>query len=206
MTTNTTTPGIVFTQPPAPVLRVDLGCGTNKKADHIGLDRMPFPGVDVVMDFGKDKLPWNDATVDEVWSHHAFEHLWPWERVHLANELFRVMKPGAKATIIVPHYAGARALGDVSHAWVAVYDQWPVYCNRAWRNEHAPHLNEPTTLPFLGIDGKPIVIPGYDCDFNWTAGYSPNPNLAGRTQEYVMFAVANYRDAVLDYMFTLIKG
>lgn len=206
MTTSTTLPsGVVFTQPQPATIRLDLGCGNNKKEGHIGVDRDPQFNPDVLLDFGKERLPWDDGTVDEVWSSHSFEHLWPWERVHLANELYRVMKPGARATVIVPHYAGARALGDFSHAWVAVYDQWPVYTNKAWRDVHAPHLNVPTTLPFLGLDGRPIVVPAYACDFNWTGGYSPSPSLAGRNQEYVQFAVANYRDAVMDYMFTLIR-
>jgi uncharacterized protein YcsI (UPF0317 family) len=41
---------------------LDIGCGREKYPDAIGIDKTNLPGVDVVIDFEKKKLPvfWRD--------------------------------------------------------------------------------------------------------------------------------------------------
>lgn len=75
------------------------------------------PPADVVADL-RERWPWEDSTVDEVRAHDVFEHL-P-NRVFTMNELHRVLKPGAKATIEVPSAVkGAGFAQDPTHvsAW-----------------------------------------------------------------------------------------
>lgn len=199
--TNCTTPGVAFTPPT--LVRLDLGCGTKKKAGMVGVDRVAFPGVDVVLNIGTDRWPWNDASVDEAHSSHMIEHLWPWERIHFANELYRVLKPGAKATISAPDFRSARAIGDLTHVWPPLAASWPFHLSKKWRDDAAPHGNEP--CPYPTAPGG--LLPAYTCDFEHTAGYAmaTDPEVAGRNPEWQRFAARFYCEAAGDFIFTLIK-
>jgi len=76
---------------------------------NLGANDRRFPGflsVDIVppADFLADLTqpwPWEDSSVDEVLAYDVFEHLQ--DKRHTMNELWRVLKPGGKATIQVPH-------------------------------------------------------------------------------------------------------
>jgi len=39
------------------VIKIDLGCGGAKKEGFIGLDNVPAPGVDHVLDLLQDRFP-----------------------------------------------------------------------------------------------------------------------------------------------------
>lgn len=85
------------------ILRIDIGCGTNKPDNFIGVDICPGPGVDIVTDLTK-KFPFQDNSVDEVRAHDIIEHL-P-DKLHTMNEIWRICKPDAKVDIRVPSTDG----------------------------------------------------------------------------------------------------
>ena len=167
------------------LLKLDLGCGKNKREGFIGVDCRQFDGkVDQVVDLTKT-WPWKDGTVEEAHCSHMIEHLtWP-ERVHFFNELHRVLIVGGKCQLILPHWSSARYYGDPTHkepmSEFAFY-----YLDKNWREGNAPHV-------------------GYTCDFNVTWGYSMHPSLLSRNQEYQQFALQNYKEAAQDTIATLIK-
>ena len=168
-------------------MKIDLGCGSNKKEGFIGCDIKEFPGVDVVGNLGNDPWPWAADSVDEAHCSHMIEHLtWP-ERVFFFNELHRVMKKGAKALIIVPHWASNRYYGDPTHqspfSEMAFY-----YLNAEWRKKEAPHT-----------DGM------YTCDFDSTMGYNMHPALNARNLEYQQYAVQWFKEAAQNLTATLTK-
>src|SRR5262245_36420082 len=80
------------------LLKLDFGCGPNKKEGFIGVDTIKFDKVDLVLDIGKAKWPWKDNSVDEAHASHFLEHLTAEERIHFVNELYRVLKVNAKFT------------------------------------------------------------------------------------------------------------
>lgn len=166
---------------------LDIGCGKNKKQGYIGVDRIKFDGVDVVLDIGKDGWPWEDESVDGVYSSHVVEHLDSNERVHFVNELYRVLKKGCQAQIITPHWASCRAYGDLTHKWPPVSEFWFYYLSKAWREQNAPHNDM------------------YSCDFEVTWGYVMNPGLTARNAEYQQYGMQWYREAIHDTVATLIK-
>ena len=116
------------------MVKLDLGCGVHKKEGFVGVDSIAFAGVDVVADL-RTRWPWDDGSVDEVHASHFVEHLTANERTHFCNELFRVLKVGGKATVIVPHWGNHRAYGDPTHQWPPVSEFWFYYLSRAWRVE-----------------------------------------------------------------------
>ena len=173
-------------------LKLDLGCGPHKKEGFTGVDQTGFPGVDVMMDLRKD-WPWGDNCVEEAHCSHFLEHLNAMERVHFFNELYRVLKSGAKATVITPHWASCRAYGDPTHQWPPVSEFMWFYVIKKWRMDNAPHTD------ITNLAG------GFDCNFNVTWGYSLEPGVAMRNQEYQQMAMTYYKEACQDMIATLVK-
>ncbi len=137
-------------------MRLDLGCGKKKRKGYLGVDLLDFEGVDRVVDLRTGLWPWEDHSVEEAYSRHFIEHLTGAERIVFFNELYRVLKPGATAVIITPHWAHASAYGDPTHQWPPVTPWTYYYLDRTWREENAPHV-------------------GYACDFGHKLALDHHP-------------------------------
>ena len=94
-----------------PVLH--LGCGKNARTGCLNVDRVELPGVDVVWDL--DRYPWPFATGAwrRVVACHVLEHLD--DLVEAVAELHRILAPGGRAEVRVPHMAGWGAWNDITH-------------------------------------------------------------------------------------------
>ena len=86
---------------------MNLGCGTDIRAGWLNIDARAGPGVDMLLDLEGGVLPFPDDSVDEVYCSHVLEHLWRWEPVVL--EVFRVLRPGGRFELKVPHGFKPRA-------------------------------------------------------------------------------------------------
>lgn len=174
-------------------MQLDLGCGINKKEGFIGVDSRAFKGVDIVCNLNAKSegkftpWPWEDNSVDEIHCSHMVEHLTPKERIHFANEVYRILKPAAKASIITPHYASVRAYGDLTHEWPPVVTFWYLYLNAEWREKNAPHNDE------------------YTCDFDHGYGFNLHPMVALKNSEYQNYAVIHLLEGAQDLYVTLTK-
>jgi SAM-dependent methyltransferase len=166
-------------------LKLDLGCGKNPRDGFEGVDVRDF-GQPHVVDLRK-RWPWDDGSVSEVNCSHFVEHLTADERIHFVNELHRVLKPGAKAFVVTPHWASTRAYGDLTHQWPPVSEFWFFYLSKEWRAANAPHND------------------GYTCDFEVTWGYSMHQGLTARNQEFQMNALQWYKEAAQDTVATFTK-
>lgn len=83
-------------------LKLDLGCGGNKKPGTIGLDYCDIPGVvDHIINIQTDTLPFPDRSVEYVHSSHTLEHLT--DPIHLFQEVSRVCIDGAKLEFWTPY-------------------------------------------------------------------------------------------------------
>lgn len=176
-------------------MKIDFGCGPNKRDGFLGVDQYSFDGkVDIVGDVANPGF-WLDHfqpdVIEEAHASHFVEHLTADERVVFFNGLWRAMKPGAQATVIVPHWASNRAYGDPTHQWPPVSEMGFLYLDRQWRQKEAPHTD---------VKHWPK---GYSCDFTATWGYSLNPALAGRNPEFQQFAINFYKEAAQDIHATL---
>lgn len=174
---------------PTKLWKLDLGCGRSKREGFTGVDIMQMDGkVDVVTDL-RQTWPWADNSVEEVNCSHFLEHLIPEDRIHFANELYRVMMPGAKCTLVVPHYRSERAYGDLTHVWPPVVGFWFAYLDKSWRESEVPYEKR------------------YTCDFKGsTWGYTVNQALNGRSPEYVQNALTWWSEAAQDMVATLTKA
>lgn len=177
-------------------IKIDIGCGPNKVAGFLGCDCIKFDNVDHVFNAGSDTWPFEDGSVDELHASHFIEHLTnlndKWERTHFFNEAARVMKQGAKGTLIFPHWASNRYYGDPTHK-EPFSEMGFYYLDKDWRKSQAPHADS---------EFNPN---GYSCDFNCTWGYNLRQDLNVRSPEFQQFAMQNYKEVINDIVATIIK-
>jgi SAM-dependent methyltransferase len=120
MSSSVTNNPLMHRQEGAPEKKIlHIGCGRHKIPGAVGLDITPLPGVDVVLDLDKEKLPFEENTFDEVSAHHVLEHLR--NLADVLGELHRVCKPGAVIDILVPYYTCVGAFGDPTHVRFFTY-------------------------------------------------------------------------------------
>jgi hypothetical protein len=202
-------------------VKLDIGCGKNKKAGFVGIDQYAMDGVDGVCDLGGARwifrdvaglpadclepehepfagyqgLMLKDNVVEEVHCSHFLEHLSGLQRVYFFNELYRIMKPGAKGLFIIPHWASNRAYGDPTHAWPPVSEMSFYYLKREWRLDqgNAPHTD---------VKWNPN---GFSCDFEVTWGYALHPLIAPRHPEAQQWMLQFYKEAAQDTHATVTK-
>jgi SAM-dependent methyltransferase len=176
-------------------LDLGTGKGRNKPEGFIGVDIIghegnppkKIDGVDLCHDL-RTKWPWKANTVDEAQSNYLLQYFTPKERVHFANELYRVLKPGAKAVIYTPHWCASKAYLDVAVQWPPVSEGWFAVLNKAWREAQ-----------------NSVDQSGYVCNFENTLGYGLHPHIVPRTQEYQHQALSFWKEAAQDLIVTLIK-
>ena len=92
---------------------IELGCGPNKIAGAIGVDKYHGQGVDIVADIEKGLPFLPDNSVDEISSRHVLEHIENLEL--LIKEIYRVLKPGGMHRAIVPHFSNPHFYSDYTH-------------------------------------------------------------------------------------------
>lgn len=172
------------TEPPAPLLKLNLACGQRRYEDYLGVDRIQTEATDLVVDLDVFPWPWADGSVEKVWCAHYVEHA-P-DLMAFMNELGRVMLPGGTAVIVAPYYTSMRAWQDPTHVR-AISEASFLYFNKGWRTDQK-------------LDHYPIT-----CDFDFTYGYALEPGWATRSQEARDFAVKHYLNVVADLHVTLTR-
>lgn len=98
-------------------LGLDLGCGQVKKASSkettwVGMDtpnyKDLYPAEEYVIGDMLKEYPFQDSLFDIIWCHHVLEHI-PHQLpngkdalIFTTDEMYRVLKPGGEAHLIVP--------------------------------------------------------------------------------------------------------
>jgi len=122
------------------IRRIDLGCGPKKKEGCFGIDSVPNPGVDCVLNIAKDRLPFEDGTIDYIFTSHCLEHLNC--SIHTFREISRVARDGAILDIWLPYLWGVDAFipshiaywgeGFYEHVCLRHADVWRNELNKSW--------------------------------------------------------------------------
>jgi hypothetical protein len=178
---------------PAPVLdaptllKLDLGCGDNKKEGFHGVDIAPTEAADTVHDLTQFPWPFEDETVGEIWTSHFVEHLTGSQRVQFMDECYRIMATGSQLTVITPYWSSMRSIQDPTHQWPPVCEASFLYFNKGWR------------------DANKLGHYNINCDFDFTYGYMPTAELMTKNEQYRQFAVNHYLNSIMDLQVTLTK-
>ena len=86
------------------IKKLNLGCGRKFKEGFINIDFEDFSYIGnnfMQLDLEKP-LPFKDNSIDEVYCESCLEHIFNFYQ--LINEIYRVCKPDAKVTFLVPHF------------------------------------------------------------------------------------------------------
>lgn len=97
-------------------LKLNLGCGRSCMPGWVNVDARPLPGVDVVADLERCRtqpLPFPDDAADELLLSHVIEHID--DTLGVMQELHRIARPGAIATIRCPYGGSDDADEDPTH-------------------------------------------------------------------------------------------
>jgi hypothetical protein len=135
----------------------------------------------------KKKLVQATNSVDDVEVVHLLSYLTADERISFINELYRVMKSGAKCSILTPYWASGRAYTDLRMQYPPVVEGWYFNLNADYRKQDP------------GGDKR------YKCDFDATWGYTLHPAIVTRNHEYQQHAVTFWKEAAQDLAATIIK-
>jgi len=94
---------------------LDVGCGKNKYAGALGVDRNPATDADVLCDLSRPPYPFCDASFDEIRAVHVVEHLE--DVIRFMEEMHRLLRAGGRLYLVTPHYTDAGSFRDPSHRW-----------------------------------------------------------------------------------------
>lgn len=102
-------------------MKVYLGAGSDRKEGFLHLDIVPLDGIDFVCDATKG-LPFENNSVDEIYSQDFLEHIEPKDVIPLLNEMYRVLKTGGIMEHITPYAGSKNDFGSPSH--VSHWNEW----------------------------------------------------------------------------------
>lgn len=80
-------------------MKLDIGCGKNKREGYIGIDITKNSDADIIA--SALSIPVKDSVVDEINCSHLLEHLYPEEAQKFFDEILRVLKEGGEASLKV---------------------------------------------------------------------------------------------------------
>ena len=105
---------------------LDVGCGSNKKAGAIGIDRVRLPGVDVVHDINQFPWPFEDNCFDGIIMSQVIEHVE--DILKIMEEVHRVGRPGCLVKIFTPHFSSFNSWTDPTHRWHLAFRSFDLFC------------------------------------------------------------------------------
>jgi len=104
--------------------KLNLGCGEIKKEDYVNIDWQSSVNPDVQHDLNIVPYPFPDSYFDLIEADHVLEHL---DKPFLImKELHRLMKPGGKLVIRVPHFSRGFTHAEHCHGFDVTF---PYYFN-----------------------------------------------------------------------------
>ena len=113
---------------------LNLGCGPTPHDGAINLDRAELPGVDIIFDLetctAGERLPFPDNHFDEVYGSHILEHITG--LLPVMEELWRVTRPGGRATFHVPYGGSDEAWEDPTHVRAFTQGSWKYFAATTW--------------------------------------------------------------------------
>lgn len=82
-------------------IKLDIGCGLNPRKGYLSCDIRNLDGIDIRC--AADSLPFENDSVDEIYSRHIIEHFTLKEFLVVLKEWNRVLKTGGTIYIICPN-------------------------------------------------------------------------------------------------------
>ena len=157
------------------------------KSTKLNLGTQVFEGFEKIS-FDVRKFPWpvKSESVEELMIPMILNYTPGSSRGKFMDEVYRVLVPEGKATVMVPYYTSMRSIQDYACEWPPFCEASFMYFNRDWRK-----LNHPDR------DLK--------CNFDFTYGYQADPETAAKNDETRAFWIKHYSNSVMDLTVVLVK-
>lgn len=118
--------------------KLNLGCGSDVRSGWVNLDSTRgIPGVDVVHDLNDMPLPFADATFESILAQDVLEHLA--DPVATLRELHRILQPGGRLTVRVPHFTSRNNHVDPTHRTQFAIEWFDFFVNGSQRRRERPY-------------------------------------------------------------------
>lgn len=113
-------------------MKIDLGCGSSKREGYFGIDSRALPGVDLVCDCN-ERIPLPDNCAEEIAAFDFLEHVRNDKRVHIMDEIWRLLKPDGILISSTPSTDGRGAFQDPTHTAFWNENSFWYFCNDVCR-------------------------------------------------------------------------
>ena len=94
-------------------MKLNLGCGNDKRKDYVNIDSSKQVKPDKVWNLEKTPSTFKTNSVDEIIANHVLEHINNF--IPLMHELHRICKPNAIIRIKTPFYSAWGQFNDPTH-------------------------------------------------------------------------------------------
>jgi len=157
--------------------KLNLGCGNDIRPGYVNLDLFGLDGVDVVHDLNALPLPFEDGSFAEILCLDVFEHV---DYIPLLKDCHRILKPGGRILIEVPHFSSNNNYVDPTHRNRFSVKTLNFFAEGTYEREHRPYYFDfsfsqvvERRLVFIRVPTQP---------WNWPVEWAIN--LSPRIQQY----------------------
>jgi predicted SAM-dependent methyltransferase len=151
-------------------MKLNLGCGFDKREGWLNVDNFPECEPDRMLDI--EQLPWDLPTdgFDHVLMKHVLEHVGAAfdQFAGVMRELYRILKPNGVLEIHVPHFRHDTYWSDPTHVRAftpLTFEMMSKRRNREWMEAHANY----TMLGFVMDVDFELESGTQTYDSRWTA-------------------------------------
>lgn len=132
------------------MIKLNLCSGGVNKEGFVSVDINPITKPDLLLDITKDKFPYEDGEVEEVWLMHGVEHIdrKQWDKIFM--ESLRVLKTNGKLVLGYPEFNVCAMNYMNDHQGQKEYWLKTLYGRRQWAgDEHVTACNSPEIQQIL---------------------------------------------------------
>lgn len=135
------------------LVRLNLGCGRDRKEGWVNVDFNKDVKPDVVHDLNKVPFPFKDNSVDFIEAKMLLEHL-EIEMPVFFREIYRILKPNGKMRFTCPNmYSLPNRINIFFGKWASMITGWHPFHIKFL---HPDYLNEVLFVQGFGVERKPL--------------------------------------------------
>ena len=184
-------------------MKLNLGSGPNKILGHINVDREIMFEPDVLHDLEHFPWPFDDNSAETIVASHVLEHLGQAPSVFcgVMQEIYRVLVPGGKLELRVPHHRSEMYFGDPTHVRAITTNLLSLFSKRNCHDFIAKKWPNTPLAIYLDVDLE-LTHTNFVLTPYWAHKWS-NRMLSKDELDYAM---ATYNNVVDEVAMTLIKA
>lgn len=187
-------------------MKLNLGCGNKKlpvEDGWINIDQSAICQPDMLMVLSVNyDWPWPDGSVEEINAAHVLEHLTYGDLLFVMCEAYRVLQPGGRFTIEVPHPRSDYFLGDPTHQTPITENTLNLFSRKLceqWKKDNVS--NTPLAL-YLGIDFN-LVHNEVGLNPEWKDVLLEPDGVTIKNERYFRHAIATFNNVIHNLKFVL---